>query len=1018
MTEINKKKHPLIFVFIALLLILALIFTGFSYPGFMLPAVYSIANPQFKASTEGKRFTYGHSKAFSKELVKGVTVSAEKDALDKDRKFKMTEMDSSEYESYGEIFNHDSDEPGMLLGVWELDAGLKDDEMLPGNFNIDVDLDEMGVDEADYDNVCLYRIDDAGMWHELSGTVNGHTFSSQSNQNCPLALILVGIGTVLIGGTAIYQDEAKFSNAGAYTVKMKGVDHFELKVDNKKFKILLKSEEFKKMIFEETENFKKLDVQLHNKAVKRTFIECLEKSDFPEDVKSKIKGSLPEVLNYSTLFSQMRNEILAEYIKKYPAQVSALMKSVVKDRDKYYKEELYVTDEYKKFDKELEELKKDRGTQEGIRKHLKQVDKVCEYLSKAHFFLKDQVKVSIPTYTMEVHITDSRTADAEGEVLVSHLYRPYMVLNPYETAEGTDSKYDELLLTICHEMFHAVQRYYVSAYRCNAGFDEMSAQLLEYDAFKYFSSLTKDGITSPESEHLKNMKHPWYFAIPLDAEYTKYPEGTIGRKGEVPQANYARAPFMKYLRGGELEDAGYYTYDDMLKKYKSVWRKGSTVNILETVYSMDDKTLTRSWYNFAREEEDMFYNAARAEGDKSVFAPKLTVGEKCGKVSLPNKSYTIRVRRIYADPNLDRRDEYAVLIMGNEEYKGVLSDLKLLPLKMEEYEDYRSFDKGIFIDPRPLNADVNSPVMYLLEADGGTGKNTEGMIYDDANSGYGVYVITAPEPETVFKDGELTIEPIELKGDEKEVIDSIAVTVILDDKEIHREQIMLKDWKKEKTIDLSKITIAGKAISEDELNRLIIRIQKCVKDTFKDDEPLLGPAYEDVKIDTGIAGTWEIETVTDYSSQLLDGYVDQLGASIQANANAEDALIDPKALQGYVDQYKDSQKDQKAKGYMYIRKAQDKNKYDAIIRYENGAPDSVFNGTYNEKKKELVLKPVDAGKAALDLKNASIRINITAKKNNNKEQLYCKGKIDFDSPIVSYKMELKGKKIADDTNVR
>ena len=103
MTEINKKKHPLIFVFIALLLILALIFTGFSYPGFMLPAVYSIANPQFKASTEGKRFANGHSKAFSKELVKGVTVSAEKDALDKDRKFKMMEMDSSEYESYGEI---------------------------------------------------------------------------------------------------------------------------------------------------------------------------------------------------------------------------------------------------------------------------------------------------------------------------------------------------------------------------------------------------------------------------------------------------------------------------------------------------------------------------------------------------------------------------------------------------------------------------------------------------------------------------------------------------------------------------------------------------------------------------------------------------------------------------------------------------------------------------------------------------------------------------------------------------
>ena len=53
----------------------------------------------------------------------------------------------------------------LILSAWELDAGLEDNEMLPGTFKMEFDLNEMGIDEDIYDDLRLYRIDDEGKWY-------------------------------------------------------------------------------------------------------------------------------------------------------------------------------------------------------------------------------------------------------------------------------------------------------------------------------------------------------------------------------------------------------------------------------------------------------------------------------------------------------------------------------------------------------------------------------------------------------------------------------------------------------------------------------------------------------------------------------------------------------------------------------------------------------------------------------------------------------------------------------------
>jgi hypothetical protein len=143
----------------------------------------------------------GNSAPFTITPQPGVTISAEENALDTDREFTLTPCGAEKVQELNSVL--DENNCGMdLVKLWELDAGLADDEYLPGTYHVDIDLDEIGIWEENYPLVQVCRIDDSGKWYEYASTIeNGH-LSFDSAQNSLLGVIVITSLTV-IGGVGI-----------------------------------------------------------------------------------------------------------------------------------------------------------------------------------------------------------------------------------------------------------------------------------------------------------------------------------------------------------------------------------------------------------------------------------------------------------------------------------------------------------------------------------------------------------------------------------------------------------------------------------------------------------------------------------------------------------------------------------------------------------------------------------------------------------------------------------------------
>ena len=130
-----------------------------------------------------EKIVVGHSKPFKIEPVEGITISAPKNALDKDREFKLTPVDNKTYNRLTKLV---ADEGVTPLFVFDFDAGLKPDEYFPGDFDVEWDLDKMGIPRSLQDGVCVYRIAGKGKNEEYikySSRVSNGKLRFRSNQN-------------------------------------------------------------------------------------------------------------------------------------------------------------------------------------------------------------------------------------------------------------------------------------------------------------------------------------------------------------------------------------------------------------------------------------------------------------------------------------------------------------------------------------------------------------------------------------------------------------------------------------------------------------------------------------------------------------------------------------------------------------------------------------------------------------------------------------------------------------------
>ena len=141
----------------------------------------------------------GNSKPIDITPVEGLHITAEENAFWTDTEINVKPRDDST-ENVQETEQKLYEDDGILmLAGFEIDAGLADDEYMPGSFDVEYDLSTTDIDPKLYEYLRVYRVGDNGEYYELIANVEDGILKFASNQNSVLVtgVLLAGLGTAI-----------------------------------------------------------------------------------------------------------------------------------------------------------------------------------------------------------------------------------------------------------------------------------------------------------------------------------------------------------------------------------------------------------------------------------------------------------------------------------------------------------------------------------------------------------------------------------------------------------------------------------------------------------------------------------------------------------------------------------------------------------------------------------------------------------------------------------------------------
>ncbi len=786
-----------------------------------------IANDRKKDKTENKfdnkesfeysAMTVGNSRAFSDSPVEGITISGEKNALDHDREFTMASVSGEDFTNLASTLASEIDEDALLLSAWELDAGLSDDDLLPGTFNISFDLAELGIAPEFYECVSIYRIDDEGKWYEYAEEMDGGNVRVDSRQNCVISMVVWP--TLLVFGPHIA--DGVFSNSSQGKYFLWNNDHFDVEIDGKsRFSIYWNLEDASKGILAACDNISRKIVKAAEeralKELKQQYGETKVDSWFTTDKKTNQK-----------VFSPPDKEILIDYQHTLSACVDSF-----KGRDK----------DYQALQSQLNDIR--NGEASLLLEDFYSVEKTIEACKMAYGFYVKKVGTEImPTYKTRIELQSQ--LDANGVTIKQVFGNPYIILNiSSEQYLGT------LPLTVAHEFFHVCQRTYVGNYGVDFKFDEVSAMAVEAEAYDYYTEAGTFRMNREEA--LDNLTEYQHYAIPLGRDWSsafskvdpevKFVDGTTFT-GDYTSSCYALGTFFLYLKEHYTVNGQSVSYVDALKKYKS--KGGDFITILKNVFSMDDRSMANAYCDFVGEKQYEFYQHARSRGGLGGFAPEEVLNGKKIGVKLSDCPCNVRVRKVNVAKRTEKDREFALLLKWDEEFSELLPDMRLWPqtfdenagIRMEELE----YQDGLYLAPRTFNEDEGQPEWYVVECNGGRNDLTK---ENKATAAYTLYPLYAPEkPKVVAEEDLLTLTlPDPSESPSYEVTNAYAVTIYNGEKKIGKIIIDYDDISKDHKWS-GAFSKYGMKVDKDKLSSISVTISEIVKNTDLEDE-CYGPESE------------------------------------------------------------------------------------------------------------------------------------------------------------------------------
>ena len=522
----------------------------------------------------------GNSKPVDVEPVEGIRITAPANALDKDREFKITAVDEKTWEETEKTLAEVSDE--QMLFCFDLDAGMKPDEVLPGEYSLSIDLEKMGIPSILHDKISVWRQGENGLEKYTSWVKDGKLCYCSDKNSITLASLAIGSGLVTLGALGIDYLPKRFlyiaDMYGSYFKKREDFTCYEVKDSYGNFNVCFR--------------FKDSEYGDRFEAFKTSF------KDYENRLKELEKKADEEVERRTKEAYRKETEDLNSF------QLLFKSKSI-ENRCRRAIDRAAILAKYCDEDEPLKHYKEMQALPPSV------LD-IGEELKLANRFLTDDQKLIPQHWTLDVFLLPDGTPinNANGVLIAPYLKSYYVCLNyqkirkqiPYKRkGEG-----ESMLLTITHELFH--YRHKKSRWVKEDDFrtEESIAGYLENAAALYF--LKKGEIQTSPANYAKTFLTGHFEGgagfDPAPRENHEVFARDFNANTTIPNEAYTYADLMEYLtikrKLPENLKAG-----DLLEKYS--YLSSHKTNYMKWFDTTDEKVFNGYVQSFCEDTLSRIY---------------------------------------------------------------------------------------------------------------------------------------------------------------------------------------------------------------------------------------------------------------------------------------------------------------------------------------------------------------------------------------------------------------------------
>ncbi len=734
----KKKKFPKLLLCLAL--ILAILVTGVTTPGFLLPLFGKLpfrekqeakatAVPQMEEFPEPvypgpDRDGKGHSAPFTLDPEPGFTVTAPENAFYEDTVMTVEPLSASDFLRYEDCLDAATEHACALYKAWRVDAGLAPDEFMPGQFDVTMDLAQLGIPEDLWAQTAPIHISEDGHITFYASELEGSRLRFSSRKNFSLGLAIFAIGASIY--VTVNSDYGKFQ--GVWLGGMDSIKVFENQVGDEPTATLNPGATTK------------------GKHICNLRVDKADIANWPTDRENALDEAIKNEAARMALetVTELYSRSMIEDLPSDPSK-----RQEVIDADQAMWTALYMKDAALKYKDELVALAEEKRKMAEEAGYTPQMlEDIGRYAQKAYKYLSD-LGISLPSDDFDIFLKKNMEQPAYTTTAFYGGYA-FMVVRYRDYMKGEAGK-KQIELTIVHEMVHVAQAEYKLWSLKNDKFNEATAQLIEMDYSE------KNGFYDIKHENAYAYN---FFGVPMDDVYYTYEYGL--EWADVNEAGYIWWMFLKYL----MDRNPTVTYANILEAYREHYGIPSFSSLVVTAFHLGDTDkLKNAFFDFCVYKQDIFklastFNYARDPDQPQRTFPRTladkTEGHQNRAYLFTGNDISMRLRQLVPSVGNDTAKQYGMILAASENLDK--SGIQAIPVGNKNCTLCRH---GVFYNPVPATTLKDS---YMLEID----------IQRSHSVGYGAYVDNNEDRSTgsrlrltsdTYYDVYTLVPPEELKGE-------------------------------------------------------------------------------------------------------------------------------------------------------------------------------------------------------------------------------------------------------------